>query len=302
MKGRRLTWSVDVCSGDAVGSVSRGFCYLTFFFDDLLFGCGADGQHPVLEVWIMTALRSALPPVSSVPLTLTVAIARAIAAVARVVNQLLTVEALYSAWNLLLTLSELRATARCAWLRTECFASAWATSSATTKVDIACRRLFTATKREPTRATARATTSETEAGHRTRLLRRSWVVTCDTNPWLWKSTKLGSLGKSLGSFENDALARHFVVQTVDKLFDQNMLEHRRVRRFRVGAMSDQLDVAGKRLDALARFLTPKVENFSQFLRGLSNGEVVFQLRFCLVKGRGLFETEVLCNFETLDVK
>ena len=97
MKERQLAWFVHVCRGDAVGGVARGFRYLTFFFDDLLFRCEADGRYPVLEVRITTALRSALPPIYSAPLTLTIAIARAIAAVTRVVTQLLTVEALDSA-------------------------------------------------------------------------------------------------------------------------------------------------------------------------------------------------------------
>ena len=69
-----------------------------------------------------------------------------------------------------------------------------------------------------------------------------------------------------------------------------MLEHRRVRRFGVGAMPDQLDVAGEGLDTLALFLTPEVEPLSQLFRCFSNVKGILQPRLRLVKTRGRFES------------
>ena len=125
---------------------------------------------------------------------------------------------------------------------------ACATSSATTKVLIACYRLFTAEGREPTRTSARPMTSEAEVRHCTRCRSGRKVVACNSDGAFGKPRKQCRLSKGFGDFDNDALSRHLVVQTGDELLDLNG----RVCRFRVGAVPDKLDVEGKRLDTLTR--------------------------------------------------
>ena len=219
MKSQGLAWFVDVCWWNAVSSVARGFSYLTFLFDCLLLRCSADGWYMVLEVQIGASLASLLPLIFSAPLTLIVASVWAIATFTRVVTQLLTIKALDSAWTLLLTLSELRTTARRAWLCTECPAFAWATSFATKNIVIACHRLFSVTGRETTEGTAWPPTSEAEAGHCTRCRRKRGVVACDPYNKLWKRCKLRRFGKGFNDYKDDACTQHLVVQVVDKQLD-----------------------------------------------------------------------------------